>query len=115
MATKTGLVALVIGSTYFFDTLKHHLNTYIHHPTTSGYLLLALISTLAVSAFASSLSVAITFAWNCFLRPLGKSSSQEGRLNSFYEGQASVCSLSNLCKFVEKQVLMTPVRDVVDI
>ena len=32
----------------------------------------------------------ITFAYYCFLRPLGKSAGQESRLDRFYEGQANV-------------------------
>lgn len=90
MATKGLLLGTAGVCAYFFDTLKLQLDTYTHHSSTSGYLLLAAISTIVVSAFARSLSVALTFAWNCFLRPLGKNGTQEGRLNSFYAGQASV-------------------------
>ena len=32
----------------------------------------------------------ITFAYYCFFQPLGKSSGQAGRLDKFYQGQATV-------------------------
>ncbi|KAJ2339058.1 hypothetical protein GGH92_006883, partial [Coemansia sp. RSA 2673] len=32
----------------------------------------------------------LQFAYNCFLKPLGRHSSQQGRLDAFYEGQAAV-------------------------
>ncbi|KAJ2699528.1 hypothetical protein H4218_002591 [Coemansia sp. IMI 209128] len=32
----------------------------------------------------------LQFAYNCFLKPLGQHSSQQGRLDAFYEGQAAV-------------------------
>jgi len=90
MLTKALLLGTAVTSIYFFDALKDRLDTYTHHSSISGYVLLAAISTIVLSAFASTLSVALTFAWNCFLKPLGKNGTQEGRLNSFYEGQASV-------------------------
>ncbi|KAJ1727183.1 hypothetical protein LPJ72_006056 [Coemansia sp. Benny D160-2] len=36
------------------------------------------------------LSVAFTFAYNCFFKRLGHHDNQQGRLNAFYEGQATV-------------------------
>ncbi|KAJ2655145.1 hypothetical protein IWW48_005700 [Coemansia sp. RSA 1200] len=36
------------------------------------------------------LSVAFTFAYNCFFKRLGRHDNQQSRLNAFYEGQASV-------------------------
>ncbi|GAA5903303.1 class I SAM-dependent methyltransferase [Sporobolomyces salmoneus] len=90
MATKAILLGTAGASIYFFDILKRQLDTYTHHSPTSGYVLAVAISTIVFSAFASTFSVALTFAWNCFLKPLGKTVTQEGRLNSFYEGQASI-------------------------
>ncbi|GAA5964164.1 hypothetical protein JCM3765_005359 [Sporobolomyces pararoseus] len=92
MATKTLLLGTAGASIYFFDTLKLQLDTYTyhHHPSISTYVLIAAVSTLLISAFASTLSIALTFAWSCFFKPLGKNGTQEGRLNSFYEGQASI-------------------------
>ncbi|GAA5930792.1 class I SAM-dependent methyltransferase [Sporobolomyces koalae] len=90
MATKGLLLATAGTAVYFFEPLRTRIDTYTHHSSASGYLLVAAIATIAYSAFANTLAVAFTFAWNCFLRPLGKTTSQEGRLNSFYEGQASI-------------------------
>ncbi|GAA6063494.1 hypothetical protein JCM10212_004453 [Sporobolomyces blumeae] len=88
--SRIALLGAAAGAAYFFEPLRDRIDTYVHHVPTSGYLLLAGIACIVLSAFASTISVAASFAWNCFLRPLGKTTSQESRLNSFYEGQASI-------------------------
>lgn len=45
---------------------------------------------LVVLLFKNELEAPIRFAWNCFFKPLGKGigEGQQGRLESFYRGQA---------------------------
>lgn len=38
----------------------------------------------------TSLKSLATFAWCCFIKPLGKTAGQQSRLDSFYQGQASI-------------------------
>lgn len=38
----------------------------------------------------TSLKSLATFAWCCFLKPLGKTAGQQSRLDNFYQGQAGV-------------------------
>ncbi|KAJ2005952.1 hypothetical protein GGI04_002049 [Coemansia thaxteri] len=57
-----------------------------------GYqLLIITLFTLALIIFFwKRLQPTLQFAYNCFLKPLGRHSSQQGRLDAFYEGQAAV-------------------------
>ncbi|KAJ2050032.1 hypothetical protein H4S04_002857 [Coemansia sp. S16] len=61
---------------------------------TRGNVLLYVILIVAVSLFLTlgyaRLRAMLQFAYNCFLKPLGRHSSQQGRLDAFYEGQAAV-------------------------
>ncbi|GAA6014576.1 hypothetical protein JCM10207_001650 [Rhodosporidiobolus poonsookiae] len=85
-------LALAGGLTYFFEPLRTHL-THFHltaEPAVAGYLLALSIGAVALAAFAGPLLTAAQFAWNCFLRPLGKNENQKGRLDSFYQGQANI-------------------------
>ncbi|GAA5959377.1 hypothetical protein JCM21900_000709 [Sporobolomyces salmonicolor] len=90
MATKIVLLGSAGAAAYFFEPLTAHLDVFVRHRPTSGWLLVAAIAAVALSAFASQLAVIWTFAWNCFFQPLGKNANQEGRLNRFYAGQASI-------------------------
>ncbi|BGP19890.1 hypothetical protein JCM10213v2_008021 [Rhodosporidiobolus nylandii] len=90
MATKLLPLAVAGGGLYFFEPLRQQLNTITQRSALSGWLLAASIAVAGLSAFAGQLVVALTFAWNCFLRPLGASKDQKGRLDSFYQGQAGI-------------------------
>lgn len=87
---KAVALAAAAGLTVYFRPMQHHLDTYTQHPGLSATLVGASIAFVLLSAFTSQLTTAWSFAWNCFFRPLGKTSSQEGRLTEFYRGQASV-------------------------
>ncbi|GAA6037709.1 hypothetical protein JCM8097_002300 [Rhodosporidiobolus ruineniae] len=90
MASKLLPLAVAGALAWQFEPLRLHLTSLTQHAALSGYLLGATIALVALSAFAGPLAVALQFAYNCFLRPLGKTTSQQGRLDSFYEGQASI-------------------------
>ncbi|KWU43798.1 hypothetical protein RHOSPDRAFT_29502 [Rhodotorula sp. JG-1b] len=87
---KAVALAAAAGLTIYFRPMQHHLDTYTQHPGVSATLVGAAIAFVLLSAFTSQLMTAWSFAWNCFFRPLGKTSSQEGRLTEFYRGQASI-------------------------
>ncbi|KAI5479438.1 betaine lipid synthase [Pseudohyphozyma bogoriensis] len=82
--------ALATGLVVGYNPIKHELARLSVHPITADYVLLASFLAVVVAAFASPLSVAWQFAYNCFFRPLGKSADQAGRLNKFYEKQAEI-------------------------
>jgi betaine lipid synthase len=90
MATKLLPLAGAATALYFFEPLRSQLNTLTHHPALSGWLLASALTVLAVSAVVGELVVLVQFAYNCFLRPLGKHHDQKGRLDAFYQQQASV-------------------------
>ncbi|BGP43192.1 hypothetical protein JCM10450v2_007338 [Rhodotorula kratochvilovae] len=90
MASKALLLGASGALALYFRPLQAYLDTYIKHPGLSSWLVGALVALVGLSAFAGEVGVALTFAWNCFFRPLGKNTTQEGRLNSFYEGQAAI-------------------------
>lgn len=50
--------------------------------------LLFLSATLIV--YARSLKTLVAFVYSCFLKPLGRTSTQQGRLNAFYQSQAGI-------------------------
>ncbi|KAI7821634.1 hypothetical protein BX661DRAFT_165659 [Kickxella alabastrina] len=64
----------------------------IHKSSQPSVYSLVIISTIIIFGIlnSKSLSVALTFAYNCFFKPLGQHNSQQDRLNAFYTGQASV-------------------------
>lgn len=84
------LLAAAGGLGFYFRPIQAQLTTYTQHHGMSAWLLGAGIAVIALSGFARELVTAWTFAWNCFFQPLGKTASQEGRLNRFYQGQAAV-------------------------
>jgi hypothetical protein len=86
--SRLGLTAIAGSLIVGFNPLKTYLNAFTNHPPASGWILVFAFCLAVTAAFASSLQVVITFAWNCFFKPLGKNSDQEGRLNRFYNGQA---------------------------
>ncbi|GAA5990341.1 hypothetical protein JCM10908_007325 [Rhodotorula pacifica] len=90
MATRAVALAAAAGLTIYFRPAQQYLDTYTRHPGVSATLIGAAVAFVTLSAFASQLMTAWSFAWNCFFRPLGKSSSQEGRLTEFYRGQATI-------------------------
>lgn len=93
MADKAIALALAGGLGVYFRPLQQHIDVYTQKPILSATLLATGIALVALSAFTTQLLTAWKFAWNCFFRPLGKSSNQEGRLNQFYQGQAAVSSM----------------------
>ncbi|SCV73196.1 BQ2448_7121 [Microbotryum intermedium] len=78
--------SLLIG----YQPLKHELNAFTKSSVASGYILSLTMVLAIVFAFAGAMHVALQFCWNCFFKPLGKSKDQEGRLNTFYSGQADI-------------------------
>ncbi|KAJ1934637.1 hypothetical protein EC988_008746, partial [Linderina pennispora] len=52
----------------------------------------ALLTLVGGAAYAGieRLKTAVKFAYNCFFKPLGLHTNQQGRLDAFYEGQADV-------------------------
>ncbi|GAA5839181.1 hypothetical protein JCM9279_002619 [Rhodotorula babjevae] len=86
--------ALLLGSAgaliLFARPVSTHLNTFVKHEGASSWLVGTVIALVVILAFAAEALVACQFAWNCFVKPLGKNATQEGRLNRFYEGQAAI-------------------------
>ncbi|ORY85942.1 hypothetical protein BCR35DRAFT_302535 [Leucosporidium creatinivorum] len=78
--------ALVIG----FNPLKQSLNSLTNYPPASGWILVGAFVLALAAAFATPVQIALSFAWNCFFKPLGKSANQQGRLDQFYLGQAEI-------------------------
>ncbi|GAA5862038.1 hypothetical protein JCM8547_001566 [Rhodosporidiobolus lusitaniae] len=90
MATKLIPLAGAGAALYFFEPLRSQLDLVTKQSALSGWLLAGAIAVVGLSSVAAELSTAVQFAWNCFLRPLGKSDGQKGRLDSFYQNQASI-------------------------
>lgn len=61
-------------------------------PSTLGWALFLLASSLLVLSLLPALKTPLRFIYNCFLKPLGKHdpSAQSERLDAFYKGQADV-------------------------
>lgn len=93
--------ALVIG----FNPLKQTLNTFTNYPPASGWILVGAFVLALAAAFATPLQIALSFAWNCFFKPLGKSANQQGRLDQFYQGQAESRSLRSARCGAPKRVI----------
>lgn len=90
MSSRVILLAAAGTLALFARPLHAHLDTFIQHDGASSWLVGTVIALVGLSAFATEALVAWQFAWNCFVKPLGKNPTQEGRLNRFYEGQAAV-------------------------
>ncbi|GAA5888436.1 hypothetical protein JCM6882_008619 [Rhodosporidiobolus microsporus] len=90
MATKLIPLVAAGAAAVYFEPLRAQLDLLTRNSSLSGWLLASSIGVVTTLAFASQLSVALVFAYNCFLRPLGKTANQQGRLDKFYEGQASI-------------------------
>lgn len=83
-----GLTAVAIPFYLYRAALLLKLSQY-----TSGnpfWILVGALLTTALACFANLLILGSSFVWNCFLRPLGKTDSQKGRLDAFYKGQAHI-------------------------
>lgn len=78
---------LALGFPHFKQALTKH--TPLQAPT-SGWILLVTFCFVVCAAFAQPLQTAIRFVWSCFLAPLPKSSTQQGRLDAFYQAQADM-------------------------
>lgn len=90
MTTKALLLGTAAVLAVYSRPLQAHVDALVQHPGVSSGLVGSLVALIGLSAFAAEVVVAWTFAWNCFFKPLGKNATQEGRLNRFYEGQATV-------------------------
>ncbi|KAK4048434.1 hypothetical protein OIV83_004780 [Microbotryomycetes sp. JL201] len=89
--SRVALGAFAAGVIVAFEPLKAWLTSYTSHSSASAGWILAFACWLAIAlTFASQLSTACLFAWNCFFKPLGKSANQQGRLDAFYQGQAQI-------------------------
>ncbi|KAK4052298.1 hypothetical protein OIO90_004379 [Microbotryomycetes sp. JL221] len=90
-ASRFALGSFAIGIFVGFEPLKEYLTRHTMNSAASSGWILALVCWLAiVLCFSSPLMTAAQFAWNCFFKPLGKSSNQQGRLEAFYQGQATI-------------------------
>jgi len=86
MSLVTRLLALTAVATPLFiyrNTVQSVIASY-----TAGnpfWILVGALVTVVVACFAKPLRLSWQFVWNCFLRPLGKSENQKGRLDAFYQ------------------------------
>jgi hypothetical protein len=90
MAARTLLfsiigAAIVVG----YAPLKTFLTTTVTgQPTSSAWIIAILFASVAFIACLGPLEPVLKFAWSCFFQPLGKTGSQQDRLDKFYRGQA---------------------------
>ncbi|PWN41282.1 hypothetical protein IE81DRAFT_324662 [Ceraceosorus guamensis] len=55
-----------------------------------SWVFISLLSLTLILRFVPGIKTALSFAYHCFLAPIGKSTNQSERLDRFYEGQAGV-------------------------
>lgn len=86
-------VGLAAGLVVGFTPLTSAVDVYVHDRQYSALVVAATALALFALGTYEHLLTALAFAWNCFLKPIGKTATQAQRLDRFYEGQADSKSI----------------------